>query len=220
VCGRFARHSPPEKFAALFHAQGGPDLPASYNVKPTQRVLAARNAAEGGRELVTLKWGLLPFWAKTKKLAYNTINAKRETVATSAAYRGPFKSRRILLAMDGWYEWQLLPDGKHKQPYFLHANGPCGVAGIWDRWEGEGEIIESCALITGPALPVIEHIHKRMPMIVSPEHYDAWLDPERTAAADLLPLLEQTVPVDAYPVITAVNNPKSDGAELLERRLQ
>lgn len=141
MCGRFARFSPVQKFAELFGVDAGFSLLPRYNVAPTQAALTARNTPQGRRELVTLHWGLIPFWAKEHKIGYSTINARAETVATKPSFRYAFQQRRCLIAADGFYEWKRL-DGR-KQPYYigLKDRQPFAFAGLWEHWEGGGEII-------------------------------------------------------------------------------
>ena len=127
------------KFADLFQAQGHPDCWASYNIAPSTQVLVARNATQGGRELVTMKWGLVPAWSAEPKTAYSTINARAETVAQKPAFRSAFRHRRCLIAADGFYEWHVEADG-HKQPYFIYLedHAPFAFAGLWEHWERDG----------------------------------------------------------------------------------
>jgi putative SOS response-associated peptidase YedK len=188
-----------------------------YNVAPTQPVLAARNGAGGKRELLTLQWGLIPFWAKDPKIGYSTINARADTVATKPAFRQPFRKRRCLIAADGFYEWKRTEN--RKQPYYirLRQSDPFAFAGLWEHWEREGHTIESCTIIVTQANTLIATIHDRMPAILSPADYDTWLNPKVEDTQTLSPLL-RPYPADsmvAVPVGLAVNNPRNDGPELL-----
>jgi putative SOS response-associated peptidase YedK len=217
MCGRYARFTAAEVYARLFDAAGEPDVPTSYNVAPHQAVLAARARARGGRELVALEWGLVPFWARERKPGYSTINARAETVHTRPAFRQAFRSRRCLIAADGFFEWKRLERGK--QPYFMRLrNGaPFAFAGIWDRWTGPaGDVAETCSIIVTDANEVVAPVHDRMPVILSPSDYDRWTDP---GLRDPAPLLALLVPfpadaMEAYPVGTAVNNPRNDSPEI------
>ncbi|MGF1615513.1 MAG: SOS response-associated peptidase [Gammaproteobacteria bacterium] len=217
VCGRYARFTPADIYARLFHAEAEVALTPSYNVAPSQPVLAARHGAGGRRELITLHWGLIPFWAKDRKMGYRTLNARAETVASKPAFRQPFRRRRCLIAADGFYEWQRTEGGK--QPYFirLRTGEPFAFAGLWDRWEGEGEIIESCTVIVTAANALVATIHDRMPVILSPADHDSWLDPKLQDPRGLQPLLRPYPPDEmvASAVGLAVNNPRHDGPELL-----
>ncbi len=219
MCGRFVRFSSTEKFAELFGARTGSDLSPRYNIAPTQAVLAARNALEGVRELVALHWGLIPHWAKEPKTGYSTINARAETVAEKPAFRNAFRRRRCLIAADGFYEWQRT--GGPKQPYYLGLNDgePFAFAGIWEHWEGQGETIDSCAIIVTAANELVAPIHDRMPVILDPTDYEAWMDPKLQDPERLKAFL-RPYPAErmrAYPVSTRVNNPKNDQPELVAR---
>jgi putative SOS response-associated peptidase YedK len=125
-----------------------PELFPRYNVAPTQQVAAVRTS-EGGRELVMLRWGFLPKWSKDKKLA--PINAMAETAADKPFFRSAFKKRRCLIPADGWYEWQ--GTGKRKQPFFFGAKDgkPLALAGLWESCELDGELLDTCAILTTSA---------------------------------------------------------------------
>lgn len=217
MCGRFARTSPVEVFAKLFDAAGVDDLSPSYNVAPTQSLLAARNAAEGARKLAMLHWGLIPFWSKGPDPKYSMINARTDSVASKPAYREPFKRRRCLIAADGFYEWKRLGNGK--QPYFIRLRGgqPFAFAGLWDHWEIEGqEPIDSCTIITCDANQLVGEIHDRMPVILPPKLYNEWLD--ATAKPARLQALLKPYPdtlMETWAVGADVNSPRNDSAELL-----
>lgn len=217
MCGRFVRSSSPEIFAELFGAQGELSLAPSHNVAPSQSVLAARNTERGRRELAQLYWGLIPRWAKEPKTPYSTINARAETVATKPTFRDAFRRRRCLVAADGFFEWKRL--GTTKQPYFIHLEGrqPFAFAGVWDHWAKGGQVIESCAIIVTAANAVMHAIHDRMPVILDPENYSAWLNPEQKDPQPLLRLLQPYTGHDlqAYPVSTRVNSPKNNTSDLL-----
>ena len=136
---------------------------------------------EGKRELVRLRWGLIPVWAKDAKIAYSTLNARADTVATKPAFRAAFKKRRCIVLTDGYYEW--LREGKDKQPFLYEVGGgkPFAMAGLWEWWPGpkdKNEPVESCTIITTDANKLASEIHDRMPVILKPGDYDAWLDPE------------------------------------------
>src|SRR5207237_844513 len=125
-----------------------------------------------------LKWGFVPSWSKEPKVGFSNINARAETVATSNAYRGSFRSRRCLMPADGFYEWA---PGPPKVPHHfrLKGGGPFAFAGLWDRWD-KGEPLETCALITTTANAVVGRSHGRMPVILTREDYETWLDPGAT----------------------------------------
>ncbi len=215
MCGRFARFTSVEQFAGLFGVEAGFVLEPKYNVAPSQGVLAARVNRQGRRELVILRWGLIPFWAKEARIGYSTINARAETVDSKAAFREAFRRRRCLIAADGYYEWKTTERGK--QPYFVQmpAGRPFAFAGVWEHWQKAGEVIESCAIIVTAADEQMSHIHDRVPVILSPPVYATWLDPAIRQPDTLKPLLQAVRGMKAYPVSTLVNNPGNEGAALV-----
>lgn len=218
MCGRYIRTTPIERYAALFTAPGFVEVKTSYNIAPSSQVLLARNNARGGRELTALKWGLVPAWSKDPHTAYSTINARAETIDEKPAFRSAFKSRRCLIACDGFYEWQKNPEGT-KQPYFicLADRKPFAFAGIWERWEHGDQILESCAIIVTSANALMAPIHDRMPVILSPDHYDAWMNQKETNASALKALLlpYSSDRMKACPISSMVNNPRHDEKSLI-----
>lgn len=220
MCGRFAAFSPISVYAEHFHAKPQADVNPRYNVAPSQPVLAVREQDTGGRELIKLRWGLIPFWAKDSKIGYRMINARAETVTEKPAFRNAFKKHRCLIPADGFYEWKQEKGGK--QPFFIHRqdNEPLGFAGLWEHWEGEEGVIESCTIIVTAANETLKDVHDRMPVILSPKNYDAWLSPENQNREMLQALLKPFSDnvLEAYPVSTAVNNPRNDTRELLHRQ--
>jgi len=204
----------PEQLAELLGLANVPDFPPRFNVAPTQQVAAVRVLTQGGdRQLELLRWGLVPFWAKDIKIGSRMINARSETVASKPAFRAAFKRRRCLVLADGFYEWRRTPDGK--QPYYitLEHGGPFAIAGLWERWDkGEEGPVETCTLLTTTPNPLVEQVHNRMPVILEPDDYDLWLDPELQDRARLEPLL-RAFPAEqmmAVPVSTLVNSPRND----------
>lgn len=223
MCGRYANYKAPPVFAKLFDARlGDIALAPRYNIAPSSPVLACRTDAEGGREMVLLRWGLVPSWAKDPKTGYRMINARAETVAQKPAYRTAFKRRRCLIAADGFYEWR--PAGARKQPYFMRLKDgePFAFAGLWEHWQHEDQSIESCTIIVTDANALVATVHERMPVILPPQHYAQWLDPAEHEPARLLPLLAPypAAGMEAYPVSTLVNTPKNDTPDLIERLTQ
>ncbi|MBM3569469.1 MAG: SOS response-associated peptidase [Alphaproteobacteria bacterium] len=176
MCGRYSLTTPVDAMAQLFGFAERPNLAPRWNIAPTQSVAAVRLGADGARHLDLLRWGLVPSWAK----AIGTtplINARADTIAEKPSFRGAFRKRRCLMPADGFYEWRETP--LPKQPFRISLpDRPCfAIAGLWERWESQGQTIESCALITADANPAIAHVHHRMPVILEPAQWNAWLDP-------------------------------------------
>ena len=219
MCGRFSFTQPEKVVAEVFDLSSIPTLSPRYNIAPTQPVPTILPDSENGkRQLKMLRWGLIPSWAKDMKMGARLINARAETIAEKPAFRSAFKRRRCLVLADGFYEWQQ-QDGK-KQPFYfqLQDGKPFAFAGLWERWEkGEGEPIESCTIVTTEANELMRPIHARMPVILEPQNYDRWLDPELQKTEMLQSLLQpyQSEEMTFYPVSTKVNNAKVDSADCI-----
>jgi putative SOS response-associated peptidase YedK len=188
-----------------------------YNIAPTQPVPVIRqDPKEPIRELSQMKWGLIPFWSKDPSGAAKMINARSETASTKPAFRDPLKFRRCLLPADGFYEWKRTATSK--QPYcFEVGDGELfAFAGIWDRWkEPSGGWIKTCSILTTTPNTVTSPVHDRMPVILDPDSYDLWLDPNMTdvdAASELLKPCDASQ-MRCYPVSTRINHVANDDAE-------
>lgn len=219
MCGRYSIATPIGAMQRLFDFPELPNLMPRWNVAPAQGVPAVRMRADGrGRELAILTWGLVPPWADDPKIAWRMINARAETVQEKPAFRHAFRRRRCLLPADGFYEWMPpAPGAKAKQPWRIGLPGdaPFAFAGLWEQWMGkDGSEIESCTIVTTEAAPAIAHIHARMPAILEPGSYAAWLAGEADAAAALMrPYAGELV---ARPVSTRVNDMRNDDPSLLD----
>lgn len=220
MCGRFTLKTPAPVLLGLFDLPDAAALPPRYNIAPTQPVVVVRNApAHPGRELVQMRWGLIPSWADDPAIGNRLINARSETAANKPAFRSAFRQRRCLVPADGFYEWQKV--GRKKQPFYFHLRdgGPFAFAGLWEHWQKDADqAIESCTLLTTDANDLVRPLHDRMPVILAPEDYERWLDPG-TAIPQLEALL-RPYPGDAmtaYPVSVQVNNPRNEGPACVER---
>jgi putative SOS response-associated peptidase YedK len=223
MCGRFVQSSLAEDYARLFgiEERNFGNLMPRYNVAPTQTTWACVMGPDGRRDLALLRWGLVPHWSKGPDSRYSMINARAETVHKKPAYREAFKRRRCLVPADGFYEWRTEKGGK--QPHFIHRTDgePMAFAGLWEHWKSPegGDGIDSCAIIVTEANELMQPIHDRMPVIVAPGDFERWLQASPEEAESLLPLLRPapTAAMEAYPVSKAVNNPKNEAKELIER---
>jgi len=215
MCGRYSVTLPPEALRQLFRYGNQPNLRARYNIAPTQAapVVRIREAvSDGERELVELRWGLVPSWVKEPGDGPLMINARLETVAEKPAFRA-FRTRRCIVPADGFYEWKR--EDKAKQPFRIHpANGGAmGFAGIWERWTGrEGEAVESFAILTTQAQGAIREIHDRMPVMLDPMAYGPWLDSSVTDPKQVLDKIRllPTESLVAEPVSKYVNAVRND----------
>ncbi|MFO1020208.1 MAG: SOS response-associated peptidase [Planctomycetales bacterium] len=190
MCGRFTLRATPAELQEAFHLLRQLELRPNYNVAPTQSIPVIRET-EGHREAALMSWGLVPSWAKERKIGNNLINARADGIDSKPSFRAAFKRKRCLIPADGFYEWKVLGP-KEKQPYFIHRrdNKPFAFAGLWEFWKSpEGEELESACLITTTPNGVMEPIHNRMPVILAPEMYDVWMNTPEGEAKSLLGLL-------------------------------
>lgn len=223
MCGRYilARVEDFERAVPLTQVRWSFEV--SYNVAPSQPVPVVRTR-DGVREGVMLRWGLIPYAAKGVPPSYSTINATIERLDTGAAWRGPWRrGQRCIQLCAGFYEWHLTDAGR-KQPFFIHLadHEIFGFAGIWDRSVSDnGAAIESCATITMPANELMREIHNtgahphRMPAILAPSDFEAWLEADLGEASSLLKPYPAELMV-AHAVSTRVNSPQNNGPELIE----
>jgi putative SOS response-associated peptidase YedK len=215
MCGRFYLDVLADELIEQFGLSSAPQLSAQYNIAPSQEIVAIISKA-GRREMALFHWGLIPSWAKEKKFAYRTINARAETVDTKPSFRSAFRHRRCLIPASGFYEWKTTTQGK--QPYCITSvdKKTFAFAGLYEHWKGpQDENIESCSIIVTEAKGEIAAIHDRMPVILSPENYDAWLDDETKDPAILMPLLlsHEMFDIRLYPVSRQVNSPKNNSSD-------
>ncbi|MFN2378140.1 MAG: SOS response-associated peptidase [Candidatus Binatia bacterium] len=220
MCGRLVLTTPADAIAAEFAAMtGGLVLRPSYNVAPTQNVVVVRETG-GTRTLAMLRWGLIPFWAKDPTIASRLINARSETAAEKPSFREAMKKRRCIVPASGFYEWKR--EGTRKQPWYFHPRSGAGlfaIAGLWESWtDPDGNIVETCCLLTTAANAVLAPVHDRMPVILGHEDALRWLDPSEKdpgRLADLLAPAAEAV-LGGHPVSTAVNNVRNDDARNIE----
>jgi putative SOS response-associated peptidase YedK len=180
MCGRYRRTTREEELARIYHIPipTQPDLPISYNIAPSQEVLAIRyNPETKQRSLDSLRWGLVPYWAKDEKIGFKTINARAETVDSAHSFRNAFKKRRCLIPADGFYEWKKVIGGKIPYSIGMKDDSPFVFAGLWEGWQNPetDEWLGSCTIITGEPNELVAEIHTRMPVMLPPETYDPWL---------------------------------------------
>lgn len=190
---------------------------AQYNIAPSQ-VSPVVVAGEGGPGLESMRWGLLPHWAKDPKIAYSTINARAETLVEKPAFRDAWRrGQRCLVPVTGWYEWVDL-GGKRKQPYFLRSAGgdnPLMFAGLWSRWtDAEGKPVATYTVVTTEAMGDVRRVHDRQPQVLPAEAWDTWL---RAPAAEAVALLQPVVTALRISAVgSAVGNPRNQGPGLVE----
>jgi putative SOS response-associated peptidase YedK len=208
MCGRYALTSPPAVIAERFHLLWTPDVVPHYNIAPSQTIPVVRATGQG-RELALLKWGLIPWWAMDAHIGAQLINARAETLADKPAFRDAYRHRRCLVPADAFYEWKAVAG--RKQPYCIRLRDQAlfGMAGLWERWKDpDGKVVETCTIVTVDANSLVAPLHDRMPLILAPDDYDAWLAAETGEAA--LPHAVSAAEMVAYPVNPLVSNAKND----------
>lgn len=221
MCGRYNVIPNAQAFVDVFDIVEGiellPDRPR-YNIAPGGEPVPTVRPGERGRELCRLHWPLIPHWAREGKLKFATANAKGETVRDKPSFRNAWRrGRRCLLPASGYYEWQ--KTAQRKQPYHIRMpdGGLFAFGGLWDRCEThDGQVIESCTIITTPPTPAMAEIHNRMPLIIPRGEYARWLEGD---SPDALIRPFDEIELDAYPVSTFVNNPRHDDPRCVEREI-
>ena len=226
MCGRYGRRADKQFIAEWMQAHDtnvfdDSCFAPSYNVAPQSFQPVVRLSPDTGeRELTIMRWGLVPFWSKDGKMAFNTINAKAETITTSPAYREPMKRRRCLVPADWLYEWKKL-DAKTKQPYAIAMKDRSlfAFAGLWDSWKDKttGQTLETYTVITTDPNELTALIHTRMPVIIAPNDYKRWMEPGEPAhlPVDLLrPYSAEEMA--AWPVSARVGNIRNNDPALVD----
>ena len=210
MCGRFTLKSRRAELAEHYGLVDVPVFAGGYNIAPSAQVPVVRHGQEQEREAAVCHWGFIPHWVKEPVL--KPINARAETLTGKPYFRDAFRRRRCLVPASGYYEWCM--EGGSKQPYFIRVKGVelFSFAGLWSSWHGPDGPLESFAVITTAAGEDLAHIHHRMPVIIGPEDYGAWLD---EGGGDLL--RPCAAAMEAYPVSRQVNNPRNQGEALVQR---
>lgn len=217
MCGRYNLTASSEAIVEHFQLLRQVKFQPSYNVAPAQKILNIVELDDQSRKAVNLYWGLVPSWSKDNKNSSHLINARMETVREKPSFRSAFKHRRCLIPANGFYEWAKSEDGKqafhiHRQDQQLFA-----FAGLWEQWQHETETLYSCAIITTAAIDLMQPIHDRMPVIITPEHYHQWLDKAADAdyAFELLDNQAYSL-MTVTPVSDWVNNPRHNDERCIQ----
>lgn len=216
MCGRFTLTTPTEQVAAQFEVPDPPLLTPRYNVAPSQVIAVVGLKPDGKRRgIALLKWGLVPHWATSATSGPRPINVRGESVVFK--FGEMLREKRCLIPVSGFYEWKVVEGKKRPCHITMKSGKPFAFAGLWDVWRGDGKPLVTCCLITTHANDAVRPVHDRMPVIVPPENYAEWLDPE-TREARLVSLI-RPYPAEEMTVTevsSAVNSPKYDGPECLE----
>lgn len=219
MCSRYNLTAPPDAVRAFFETRGEERFPPRYNIAPTQPALIVRGNDADGRELVLVRWGLIPSWAKDpSQLKTTLINARAEGAADKPSFRGPLRHRRCLVPATGFYEWTGPPGAK--QPYVMtpREGGLMALGGLWEHWLGaDGSEIETMAILTVAANGAMSALHDRMPLILRPGDFGRWLDC-RPGTAEVVEELLRPAPedfLDFRQVTKKLNSVRNDGPDLL-----
>jgi putative SOS response-associated peptidase YedK len=216
MCGRFELHTNPAAIALAFGLAHPPAISPRYNIAPMQDVPVVRTTRNGERELAQVRWGLVPRWAKDPSIGARMINARAETLTAKPAFRNALKWHRCLVPADAFYEWKTLADGKQPYRIGMKDGSLFGLAALLERWlSPEGEVLDTCAIVTTPANALIRPLHERMPLIIAPGDYSRWLDRSVEDVADLLSPYP-AVAMNFYPVSTRVNAVRNDDPSIIE----
>jgi len=235
MCGRFVSSSSAEKIAEYFGASFDSEttLPENFNTAPTNDIYGVVAGPDGAPTLQVFHWGLVPVWAKDTKIGSKMINARAETITEKSVFKSVFKKQRIIVPMDGFYEWQqgsegaaLTKAGKpSKQPMFIHRldGEPLAVAGLWTTWRDktagpDAPWLHSCTIITTSANGTMAPVHDRMPVMLPATKWNEWLDPANGNVDELQQLLVPAPDnlLTMHKVSTDVNNVRNKGAELIQ----
>ena len=220
MCGRFNVIDDPltQLLIDITGQHEGWTLKTEYNIAPTQNVpvlVYYEDAESWGLRL--MRWWLTPSWSDGPSTRYSMFNAKSETLGQNLAYREPFKNRRCVIPASGYYEWR--KEGSNKLPYYMtpdYENG-FAFAGLWDCWQGENQIIESCTIVTAAAPVSMQTIHHRIPVHLTAEQSRNWMS-NRTQMSVLEEILKPEIRTDirVTPVSTVVNSARNKDARCLE----
>jgi putative SOS response-associated peptidase YedK len=220
MCGRYTLHHPEEVLAAYFGVSAS-GMQERYSLAPTELVPFIFHNASEQRQLGKARWGLVPSWSKEGTTRTPLFNVRSETVLEKPAFKSAFIRGRCLVPASGYFEWLKTGDG-HKQPYYLKSKSdePLAFAGLFDVWRSEdgSKRLVSCSILTTAAHEGLSWLHERMPVVLSYDDFDMWLDRSTPDVADLTELLVPYAAddLDIYRVSRQVNSAKVDGPSLIE----
>ncbi len=214
MCGRISLFADVETIVERFDVDVPTQLPPRYNVAPSEPVATITN--ERPSELAQFEWGLVPAWADDPGDGPRPINARRERLTESSLYRDPYDTRRCLVVVDGYYEWQDTSHGRQPYRFERRDRTPFALAGLWDRWETGDRSLETVTILTAGAVSEVADVHDRMPVILSRDREADWLaSPPADPASDALaPVWSEAF--HRYPVSDRVNDPAHDDPAVIE----
>ena len=219
MCGRFVLFSDLKQIQRAFDLDDATlQLEQSYNISPTHQIATVVQRADA-KLLETMRWGLIPAWAKDPEIGARMINARAETVAEKPSFKHAFVKRRCIVIADGFYEWRKAETQKTPMFIRLKSEAPIGFAGLYETWQPpKGQAITSCTIITTSANELMQPIHDRMPVILPQELQRVWLDPTNQDANKLVALLKPYPAKEmlAYAVSPLVNSPRNNSVECIK----
>ncbi len=219
MCGRFALYASAEKVKLQFNIDLIVELAPRFNIAPSQEIIVLLQTDDGELHADHFRWGLIPHFARDPKAFPSLINARSETVATKPAFRNSLKSKRGIIIMNGYFEW--LHTNTLKQPYYISRKDEAllAIAALWETWASpNGEVVHSCCMITSPANQLTEQFHNRMPVILSEEAQNIWL--ENNYIPDRITSILTSYPSNdliCYPVTTKMNNWRYDHSDAVKQ---
>jgi putative SOS response-associated peptidase YedK len=220
MCGRFTLTVSPEELQAAFPSFDiPPDIPASFNIAPSQPISVVPN--DKNKKMTFMRWGLVPSWAKDENFGgYNLINARSETAAEKPSFKNSFRRRRCAVLTDGFLEWKKNSSGT-KTPYYItmKSREPFAFAGLWEEWISPvGDLLLSACILTTTPNQVVQPIHNRMPVILNQANLDKWLQPGEVDPVAVQPILKpfSGKDLEAYPVTTYVNSPGNNSPKCIQ----
>jgi putative SOS response-associated peptidase YedK len=225
MCGRARLSSDVSEIKVAFRIpleRPAPNFAASWNVAPTDPLPVVRyDAKEHQRSLEVMRWGLVPFWEKDIKVGFANINARAEGIENKPAFREAFRQRRCLVPVDNFYEWKKVGGGKQPYAIGLKGGGLMALAGLWESWHSKpsGERVRSFAIVTTEPNELCAALHNRMPVVLAPEAWPAWIG-EQPADVPQLKALLAPYPADdmiCWPVSARVGNVRNNDPSLVER---
>lgn len=219
MCGRYTLTVDASVLADLFAIEPLTEIEPRYNIAPTQQMPIVRAGRRGDREWSSMRWGLIPSWAKDQKIGSRLINARAETAADKPSFRSAFKHRRCLVPTDGFYEWVKIPGGKQPHHIRFTDRRPFAFAGLWESWSpDDGQTIESYTILTTTPNELIGSLHNRMPVILPTERFEEWLGGGALTpdAAEALLVAHPATGMEAVPVSTMVNNVRNEDPRCLD----
>lgn len=216
MCGRFAITLPTDAMVQLFAATPANNLPEvpNFNVCPTNQIHVVLGGGEAARRLVSMRWGFIPHWYKTASDGPLLINARAETLAEKPAFRKACRERRCLIPVTGFYEWTKDSKGV-RWPWYISAEAPLALAGVWQEWREGEEAMSTCAIVTTQANETMSQVHHRMPVVIDEEDWELWLGEQGHGAATLMKAADEGL-LSFHQVDRAVNSNRSAGPALIE----